>query len=133
MPSSMSSFRFEDPAPATSPAVVAEVRGGVATKEALLDELYKALLFPEYFGDNWDAFEECIRDLSWLPAGSVVVKHADLPLPDDVANLKTYLSVMSDAVRKWSDSRERELLVVFPSESRERIDWLLRSAARDAR
>jgi hypothetical protein len=71
MTSSTSSFCFEAPALATPPVAVAEVPHGVETKEALLDELYKGLRLPEYFGENWDALDECIRDLSWLPAGSV--------------------------------------------------------------
>lgn len=129
---SKSSFRFEDPAPATSPVVVAEVRHGVGTKQALLDELYKGLRFPEYFGGNWDALEECVRDLSWLPPGPVVVKHTDLPLAGDIASLKTYLSILIDAVEKWSESRERDLIVVFPTESREQIAGLFCSAERDA-
>jgi len=132
MQSSTTSFCFDEPAPATSLAAVAEVPSDIATKAALLDELYGRLRFPEYFGDNWDALDECIRDLSWLPPGAVIVKHADLPLVGDVANLKTYLSILRDAVQKWLDSEERDLIVVFPSECQEQIAWLLRSAARDA-
>jgi RNAse (barnase) inhibitor barstar len=38
----------------------------------------KAFAFPDYFGRNWDAFDECLRDLAWLPAGGyvLVVEHA---------------------------------------------------------
>lgn len=132
MQNSTSSFSFGDLALATSPALVAEVPASVSIKAALLDELHRRLNFPDYFGDNWDALDECIRDLSWLPPGAVIVKHVDLPLAADVANLKTYLSVLRDAVQKWSSSEERKLVVVFPPETQEQIAWLLRSAARDA-
>lgn len=132
MQSSTSPFRFQEPSLATLSAVVAEVTLGIASKETLLEELHRRLRIPEYFADNWDALEECVRDLSWLPAGAVIVKHADLPLVGDVANLKTYLSILSGAVQKWSSSQERDLVVVFPSEAQEQINWLLRSAARDA-
>lgn len=132
MQNSTSSFGFADPALATSPAVVAEVPPSISTKAALLEELDRRLQFPDYFGENWDALDECIRDLSWLPPGPIIVKHVDLPLATDVANLKTYLSILRDAVQKWSSSGERELVVVFPPETQERIGWLLRSAARDA-
>jgi hypothetical protein len=65
--------------------------------------------------------EECIGDLSWFPPGAVVVRHEDLPLASDVANLKTYLSIVGGAVEKLSRSGARDLVVVFPAEVEEHI------------
>jgi RNAse (barnase) inhibitor barstar len=39
----------------------------------LLDALAVGFSFPDYFGRNWDALEECLRDLSWLPAEGYVL------------------------------------------------------------
>ena len=33
----------------------------------------KALAFPGWFGGNWDAFEDCLGDLSWHPATGYVL------------------------------------------------------------
>ena len=38
---------------------------GVEDKEGLLGRLAQALGFPEWFGGNWDALEDCLCDLSW--------------------------------------------------------------------
>jgi len=46
---------------------------GRAEKRALLAAIGRALRFPSYYGVNLDALEECLRDLSWLPAGEVVL------------------------------------------------------------
>jgi hypothetical protein len=35
------------------------------TRAALFDEMGAALQFPYYFGENWDALDEVITDLSW--------------------------------------------------------------------
>jgi hypothetical protein len=45
---------------------VVEMEAGPAGH--LLADLGKALRFPDYYGDNWDALDECLRDLEWLPA-----------------------------------------------------------------
>jgi hypothetical protein len=37
----------------------------VSDKAAFLRTVAAALRFPAYFGHNWDALEECLRDLSW--------------------------------------------------------------------
>lgn len=45
----------------------------IATKEDFLREAATAMNFPTYFGANWDAFDECIRDLSWIPAQKYIL------------------------------------------------------------
>ena len=39
---------------------------GLNTSHNVFAFYSKALSFPDYFGWNWDAFDECITDLSWL-------------------------------------------------------------------
>lgn len=57
---------------------VRTVRGTkMRTRPGAFDEIAAALQFPWYFGGNWDALEECVRDLSWLGAAHVVVAVAD--------------------------------------------------------
>jgi hypothetical protein len=40
---------------------------------ALLDACADSLQFPAYFGNSWDALQDCLSDLSWLPPRSRVV------------------------------------------------------------
>lgn len=60
---------------------VANIPASVRSKQKLLRILADQLQFPAYFGNNWDALEECLRDLSWLPAGNIEIHHRDIPLP----------------------------------------------------
>src|SRR5882724_13257702 len=36
---------------------------GARDKNAFLNAIAKALVFPDYFGHNWDAFYDCLVDL----------------------------------------------------------------------
>src|SRR5262249_40937210 len=62
--------------PAPAPGFVVRSLDGARcrTKRTLLDEMARVLAFPAYFGRSWDALEDCLTDLSWLPgAGYVLV------------------------------------------------------------
>ena len=45
----------------------------VHDKQGFISLVAKALDFPEWFGGNWDAFEDCLGDLSWHPAPGYVL------------------------------------------------------------
>ncbi|RAW17652.1 barstar family protein [Phytoactinopolyspora halophila] len=55
------------------------------TLQGLFDEFAAALQFPLYFGENEDAFNECIAELETLPAGEgyvVTITEPDQVLAD---------------------------------------------------
>ena len=45
----------------------------ITNKEQFLKEAAVQLQFPDYFGANWDAFEDCLTDMSWHEAGGYVI------------------------------------------------------------
>lgn len=55
------------------------------TAMALFDEFGAAMQFPDYFGENWPALDECLSDLSWMPgkAYAVVVTRAEQVLREE--------------------------------------------------
>ena len=113
----MHSFVFNSPI-FTKDVYCADLPVGIKSKTDLINALSSVLRFPDYFGGNWDAFEECIRDLSWLPKGNVVLNHMDLPLSKDIMSLSTYLLILKNAVEKWNATGERKLIVIFPPEAK---------------
>lgn len=90
------------------------------TSSSLFDEFARALSFPDYFGHNWDALEECLADLEWLPAKGYIllISDAHAVLPDDEEEYATLLEVLDDAGEAWSkgqtaDGRCAPFHVVF--------------------
>ncbi|NND60929.1 MAG: barnase inhibitor [Gammaproteobacteria bacterium] len=45
----------------------------VKSDQDLLSGLAVSLEFPDYFGGNWDALDECLTDLEWKPASGYVL------------------------------------------------------------
>ena len=99
---------------------IAKVPSGISDREALFSVLRDELKFPAYFGNNWDALSECLRDLSWIPHRRVVILHEDLPSLDE-REIVIYLEMISECVLDWQPDESHQLVVVFPPEARAAI------------
>ena len=78
---------------------------GCQDKAGLLERIAAALEFPDWFGDNWDAFYDCLADLSWRPGqGRVLILENvhDLRLAAPEV-LDTALAIMGDAALAWDE------------------------------
>ena len=82
-------------------------------KAALLSWFSKQLRLPNYFGGNWDAFDECLRDLSWITRRKIVLVHRDLPLMGHPMDQKMYSELLDGVVRDWKSDASHEFVVVF--------------------
>lgn len=91
---------------------VVNVPAGLRSKAELLETLAVLLQFPDWYGANWDALSDMLRDLSWLEDDQLLLRHEDFPLEED--ERRTYLSVLRDAVRTWRSREEPRLVVSFP-------------------
>ncbi|MBC7908233.1 MAG: barstar family protein [Rhodospirillaceae bacterium] len=94
--------------------------------EHLLNAIYHCLWFPGYFGFNWDALYDCLRDFNWIKEREIVLVHEGLPtIPDN--DLKLYLEVLRDSVVDWKPDESHALKVVFPEGDRKIISKILAS------
>lgn len=78
----------------------------VRSKEDFLRMAGAAMSFPAYYSKNWDAFEECIRDLSWVRANGYVLIYEDVwPFPrNDRTAWRTARSIFAEAVDFWAQT-----------------------------
>lgn len=75
--------------------------GKVDSKAEFLRAAGKALKFPEWAGRNWDAFEELVNDLSWLPPADgylLLIERASGLAEKEPETLRMALDILSDAL-----------------------------------
>jgi RNAse (barnase) inhibitor barstar len=84
-------------------------------KHDLLDILSRELKFPDYFGSNWDALEECLGDIA---PNSVLFIYGIKNLQiHDLLAYTTFVSILKDAVAKTSLVILRKSVSVPPYKS----------------
>lgn len=97
---------------------------GVCSAVTLLELIASNLQFPSYFGCNWNALYDCLRDFDWVKSRAIYLIHQELPiLPDN--ELKIYLEILRDASEDWKIDDLHELRIVFPGSEKGRILQLL--------
>lgn len=126
----------------TDKVVVARVvRGHKCTRaSSLFDEFAAAFQFPYYFGENWNAFSECLSDLEWIAAEAVVIaitQAGDLLADASPEEFKTLFSILATVSEEWSNTEPedgflgRTLQILLQVEDRRDLE-AVESRLRDA-
>ena len=112
-------FRFVPPMPAGADSVdelptVLIATKHVREKNAFLGACASALDFPEYFGQNWDSFYDCLTDLRQKFESGLIVVFDDLSgfARAGPEEFHAALDAMVDAVDYWRE-RDTKLTVLI--------------------
>lgn len=109
-------YRASDAAP-----VVEAARGArldlarIDAGSTVFEAIAKALDFPDWFGGNWDALEDCLGDLSWRAGGGHVLVFDRFPRGDELGVL---IDVLRSTAQYWA-GRSRPFFAVFIDARRE--------------
>ena len=78
----------------------------VNDKQQFLAAVGQAFAFPDYYGRNWDAFEEMINDLSWIPATGYLLlyDHAHRFASSQPEAWQTAISILQSAAIRWQQA-----------------------------
>lgn len=102
---------IESAARAAGLDVVRVELSGAAEKLTLLRAVAAALRFPDWFGENWDALEDCLTDLSWRPAGGyLLLFEGHERLSSEM--LESFIEILTAAAQYWA-GRGTRFFAVF--------------------
>ncbi len=103
---------------------VVDIQQQISNQNELYDMYKRTVTFPDYFGDNWDAFFDVLKDLSWVPQENIIIRHFFLPvLPEN--ELRVYLEILADSVEFWTKFDRHKMVVYFSIEVEEKIKELM--------
>ncbi|MFE2021460.1 barstar family protein [Streptomyces sp. NPDC059499] len=94
--------------PVTGKTYVARLDGReMRDTDSVFQVFYDGLRLPDYFGWNWDALSDCLRDLNWLRAEHHVlsIEAADEALSDDAAGQQLLFRTLLRAGQRWSSTQ----------------------------
>jgi RNAse (barnase) inhibitor barstar len=88
-----------------------KVRG----KKGFLARLAKALHCPPYFGMNWDALSDCMRDLSWLNDNGwvVILLNGQEFAAKNQDDFNTAIDVFQTAAEYWRSQAKPFWVLVY--------------------
>jgi len=86
----------------------------IERKEQLLNHVATVLQFPNHFGSNWDALEECLTDLEWVDGDGYLIyfDHIDGLLTAHPDQFATFVEIVRDAVESWKEDGEAMVVLL---------------------
>lgn len=78
----------------------------ISNKQQLLIACTKVMDFPGYFGDNWDALEDCLTDLDWCLASQylIVYTNTDVLAKNEPETWQMLTAILQSVVDYWADT-----------------------------
>ena len=87
----------------------------VHNKDQFLKQAAAALQFPNYFGDNWDAFADCLTDMEWHEANGFVILYGNCDpfVKNEREQFGVALEIFAEAAEFWRG--QDKLMIVLLS------------------
>lgn len=93
--------------------------------EHLFDELSEKLRFPNYFGRNWDAVNDCLNDFMWIEEKNILIVH-DSSISLSEKDFDIYVDILHDTILSWLSDTDHTLRVVFQTDYKEIIERFIK-------
>jgi hypothetical protein len=78
----------------------------ICDKQSFLCQIAQVMRFPDYFGRNWDALDECITDLDWCVAERYVLIYDQSDVFAKAAPTEWAIAydILQSAVTYWQET-----------------------------
>lgn len=83
---------------------------------SLFSEMSEKLKFPDYFGRNWNALQDCLRDLEWFSSenGYVIIwSNASKMMMTSPEDFFEFMNILKYVNEYWSSIGKIFKLIVF--------------------
>jgi hypothetical protein len=74
---------------------------GIVDKATFLPAIAAACDFPEWFGNNWDALADSLRDLSWAPASGYVLLYEHHVGYESSPEWSMVVAIFEETTQRW--------------------------------
>ena len=87
----------------------------IRTEQTFLKKAGEVFGFPDYYGRNWDAFEECIKDFEWYPAEGYLIlyDHFEVFAAYAPGEFKVVLTIFESAIKYWEEKNRITFYVLL--------------------
>ena len=77
----------------------------VSNKKQFMAQCVRQMKLPSYFGGNWDALADCVRDFNWMSAKGYVlhISGSDKLAAAAPSEFQTALAVLGEAAEFWKN------------------------------
>ncbi len=85
---------------------------------SMFDEVSAALQFPYYFGENWDALDECLSDLQWLVGDMMILVITETErLLQNPAHFRDLIAMLVQAAEEHQQKNRSLVTIIHCSPS----------------
>lgn len=106
---------------------VLHVPRNIEDKKTLFEVFAHGLTLLSYFGNNWDALDDCLMDLNFISEKTIIIFHEDIPFKNNEKESRIYLETLFDAVRHWWEYPDHKFYVYFPESCKEDVTRIVDS------
>ncbi|MET9414759.1 barstar family protein [Streptomyces klenkii] len=88
----------------------------MADSDGVFEQFWDRLRFPDYFGWNWNALLDCLRDLNWLPADRylLVIENSAQVLSGSPEDRAALFALLKQVAEHWRNPHHKPRGVGIP-------------------
>ena len=83
--------------------------------------------FPYYFGNNWDAFSECLNDLEWFTDKNLIIFISNIQnvlQNEEATQFTIFIRILTDAINEFTAKETILKIVLHTTDVSQKIEGI---------